>query len=55
MRSSNQPMWKSTRSSSGPQRRTSDADVNDAPFQLVPLAPILEAIRRGFVLLVRSP
>src|SRR2546423_1723898 len=38
--SSNQPTWKSTRSSSGPRRRTSNAELDFAPFLLVPLAPI---------------
>ena len=32
--SSNQPTWKSTRSSSGPLRRTSNAEANYAPFYL---------------------
>ena len=39
--SSNQPTWKSTRSSSGPRRRTSDAEINYAALLLVPLARIL--------------
>src|SRR5713226_7674226 len=47
MPSSNQPRWKSTRSWSGLQRRTSNAETNYAPFLLVPLAPILEEFSFG--------
>jgi hypothetical protein len=47
MPSSDQPTWKSTRSSSGPRRRTSNAEVNHAPFLLVGLAPILAGFSYG--------
>src|SRR5712672_155019 len=40
MPSSSQPKWKSTRSSSGPRRRTSNTEVNYAPLLLIPLAQI---------------